>query len=71
MNKLIEEMKKNPQAYAKIIQDLDQKSNGRYTKLALFPVHAEVFRVLVQRDPQVYPDGPAPRAAGGVVAARG
>jgi hypothetical protein len=47
------EQKKNPKAYEKMIQDLDGKHKDQYTKLELFPVHREVFRVLVQRDPEV------------------
>jgi hypothetical protein len=49
----VAEQKKNPKAYEKMIQDLDRKYKGQYTKLELFPVHREVFRVLVQREPEV------------------
>jgi hypothetical protein len=49
----VAEQKKNPKAYERRIQDLDRKYKDRYTKLGLFPVHHEVFRVLVQREPKV------------------
>jgi hypothetical protein len=49
----VAEQKKNPKAYEKMIQDLDRKYEDQYTKLELFPVHREVFRVLVQREPEV------------------
>jgi hypothetical protein len=50
----VEEQKKNPKAYEKMIQDLDREYRDQYTKLELFPVHHEVFRVLGQREPVVY-----------------
>ena len=49
----VAEQKKNPKAYEKMIQDLDTEYKGQYTQLELFPVHREVFRVLVQREPEV------------------
>jgi hypothetical protein len=49
----VAEEKKNPKAYEQMIQDLDRKYKDQYTKLELFPVHREVFRVLVQREPEV------------------
>jgi hypothetical protein len=49
----VAEQKKNPKAYEKMIQDLDRKREDQYTKLELFPVHREVFRVLAQREPEV------------------
>jgi hypothetical protein len=45
--------KKDPKAFEKMIRDLDRKYKDEYTKLELFPVHREVFRVLVQREPEV------------------
>jgi hypothetical protein len=48
------DQQKNPKAYEKMIQDLDREHNDQYTKLELFPVHSEVFRVLAQREPAVF-----------------
>jgi hypothetical protein len=53
----VTEQKKNPKAYEEMIQDLDRKYQDQYTKLELFPVHREVFRVLVQREPEVFLEG--------------
>src|SRR5262245_41338876 len=49
----VAEQKKNPKAYEKMIEELDRKYKDQYTKLELFPVHREVFRVLVKREPEV------------------
>jgi hypothetical protein len=49
----VAEQKKNSQAYEKMIQELDRKCKDQYTKLELFPVHHEVFRVLGRREPEV------------------
>jgi hypothetical protein len=49
----VAEQKKNPMAYEKMIQDLDRDNKDQYTKLELFPVHREVFRVLGRREPEV------------------
>jgi hypothetical protein len=47
------EQQKNPVAYEKMIQGLDKKYKDRYTGLELFPVHREVFRIVVHREPEV------------------
>lgn len=52
----VAEQQKNPEAYERMIQDLDREHKDEYTKLELFPVHREVFRVLVQREPDVCRD---------------
>ncbi len=49
----VAEQKKNPKVYEKMIQELDRKLKDQYTKLELFPVHHEVFRVLGRREPDV------------------
>jgi hypothetical protein len=49
----VAEQKKNPKAYETMIQDLDRKRKDQYTKLELFPIHREVFRVLGRREPEV------------------
>jgi hypothetical protein len=49
----VAEQNRNPKAYEKMIQGLDRECKGQYAKLELFPVHREVFRVLVQREPEV------------------
>jgi hypothetical protein len=49
----VAEQKKHSKVYEKMIQGLDRKYKDQYTKLELFPVHREVFRVLVQREPEV------------------
>jgi hypothetical protein len=50
---VVAEQEKDPKAYEQMIQDLDRKYRDQYTKLEMFPVHPEVFRVLVQREPEV------------------
>jgi hypothetical protein len=50
----VAEQKKNPKAYEKMIRDLDREYKDQYTKLEMFPVHREVFRVVVQREPEVF-----------------